>query len=104
MIGRGGSSSLAGKPPGREVRGRLVMVDMVRTLGEEGTKTRDTRVARRDERASTRSRSVSAKMGAEIGEPGKSARKEIGMRTRKRPDPLEAGTDRIAPEGTAEGQ
>ena len=38
MIGRGGSSSLAGKPLGREVRGGLVTVDMVQMLGEEGTK------------------------------------------------------------------
>ena len=32
-----GSSSFVGKPLGGEVRGRLVMVDMVRMCNKEGT-------------------------------------------------------------------
>ena len=78
MVGYGGSSSLVGKPLGGEVSGRLVMNDMVQMC-------------------------VSVKMGAEIREPGKSGMKGIGMRT-KGSDLLDAGVDRLAPEGIAEGQ
>ena len=38
MVGYGGSSSFVGKPLGGEVRGRLVMVDMLRMYKKEGTK------------------------------------------------------------------
>ena len=38
MVGRGGSSASVGKSFRGEARGRLVMVDMIRMWGEEGTK------------------------------------------------------------------